>query len=76
MAQAGELLSAIKSGAVTEACIVAEIGEVLCGKSPGRLHDRDITIYKSLGIAAQDLSAAWHVYQESRRRNAGARVTL
>jgi ornithine cyclodeaminase len=76
MAQAGELLSAIKSGAVTEACIVAEIGEVLRGKSPGRLHDRDITIYKSLGIAAQDLSAAWHVYQESRRRNAGARVTL
>jgi ornithine cyclodeaminase len=76
MAQAGELLSAIKSGAITEAHIVAEIGEVLCGKSAGRRHDAEITMYKSLGIASQDLSAAWHVFLESRLRNAGTRITI
>jgi ornithine cyclodeaminase len=65
MAQAGELLHAIKSGRVTEAHIVAEIGEVLSGSVPGRRSADEVTIYKSLGVAAQDLAAATFVYQRA-----------
>jgi len=65
LAQAGELLHAIKSGRVTEAHIVAEIGEVLSGSAPGRCSADEVTIYKSLGVAAQDLAAATFVYQRA-----------
>jgi len=65
MAQAGELLHAIAEGMVTEAHIVAEIGEVLTGGAAGRRSDTEITVYKSLGVAAQDLAAASVVYRRA-----------
>ena len=65
MAQAGELLHAIGAGAVTESHVVAEIGEVLAGTSPGRGSDSEVTVYKSLGVAAQDLAAAALVYRRA-----------
>ena len=65
MAQAGELLHAIKSGRVTDAHVVAEIGEVLAGQVAGRRSADEITIYKSLGVAAQDLAAARFVQQRA-----------
>jgi len=65
MAQAGELLHAIKAGRVTDAHVVAEIGEVLAGSAPGRRSADDVTIYKSLGVAAQDLAAAMFVYRRA-----------
>jgi ornithine cyclodeaminase len=71
MAQAGELLHAIREGVVTEAHIVAEIGEVLAGTSPGRRSDAEVTVYKSLGVAAQDLAAAMLVYRRAVELNVG-----
>jgi ornithine cyclodeaminase len=65
MAQAGELLHAIGEGVVTEAHVVAEIGEVLEGTVPGRRSDSEVTVYKSLGVAAQDLAAASLVYRRA-----------
>ena len=65
MAQAGELLHAIGAGVVTEAHVVAEIGEVLEGSVPGRRSASEVTVYKSLGVAAQDLAAASLVYRRA-----------
>ena len=65
MAQAGELLHAIDEGVVTEAHVVAEIGEVLDGTVAGRRSASEVTIYKSLGVAAQDLAAASLVYRRA-----------
>jgi ornithine cyclodeaminase/alanine dehydrogenase-like protein (mu-crystallin family) len=65
LAQAGELRHAIEAGAVTEDHIRGEIGEVLNGSVDGRTAASDITAYKSLGIAAQDLAAAHRVYQRA-----------
>jgi len=76
LAQAGELLTAIKNGAVTETHIVGEIGEVLLGRKPGRSGDSDITCYKSLGIAAQDLAAAEYVYRAALAAGVGTEVDL
>jgi ornithine cyclodeaminase len=49
----------------------AELGEVLAGIRPGRSHDLDVTIFGSVGLAFQDLAAAWLVYQRARAEGAG-----
>jgi ornithine cyclodeaminase len=74
--QAGELLTAMNEGAVDENHIVGEIGELLLGEVEGRQSLDEITIYKSLGIAAQDLAAAWHVYTEAAASGQGQVVQL
>ena len=76
LAQAGELLAAIASGAVKESHIIAEIGEVLSAKAVGRRSEQDLTLYKSLGVASQDLAAAWHVFQHAERRGLGVTAAL
>jgi ornithine cyclodeaminase len=60
--QAGEYLGAVKSGAITPAHLIGEIGEVYSGRLAGRTADDQITIYKSLGVAAQDLAAAHEIW--------------
>ncbi len=76
LAQAGELLHAIREGRVTEAHIAGEIGEVLAGSVPGRRADSEVTVYKSLGVAAQDLAAASLLYQRAVERGLGTVATI
>lgn len=64
LAHGGEFLRAKAAGLVDDAHIAAEIGEVLAGVRPGRTCAADITIYKSLGHAAQDLAAAAWLYRD------------
>ncbi len=52
---------------MTEDCIQAEIGEVLAGTRPGRRSASEITVYKSIGHAVQDLAAALHTFTSRRR---------
>lgn len=65
LAQAAELAAARDAGLVEDTHVVAEIGEVLAGRIPGRENDEQITIYKSLGHVAQDLAAV--AYLRERR---------
>ena len=39
------------------------IGEILIGKVPGRTNDQEITLFKSLGLAVEDLASAHHIYR-------------
>lgn len=61
LAEAGDLLLAIASGALKQADIAGEIGSVFNGDIVGREQDDQITLYKNLGNVAQDLVAAYHV---------------
>lgn len=58
LAAAGELRRAIAAGLVGQDHIHAEIGAVFAGAAPGRTSPDQVTIYKSLGVIAQDLAAA------------------
>jgi ornithine cyclodeaminase len=58
LAEAGEFRSLLRSGAITDAHIAAEIGEVYSDRVPARTNDNDITLYRSLGHIVQDLAAA------------------
>ncbi len=71
MAQAGEVVEALKSGAITEDHLKAEIGAVLAGDAPGRSGPQAITVYRSLGIVAQDLAAAHHVLTRAEAEGRG-----
>ena len=62
--EAGDFLIPKKEGAVTEEHVKGEIGEVLSGTKKGRENDEEITVFKSLGIAAEDIFAGYHVYEK------------
>ncbi len=64
LAQGAEFLRAKQAGAIDDAHIVGEIGQVLSGEIPGRRSDQEITLYKSLGHVVQDLACAWALYQD------------
>ena len=74
LAQGGELIAALKIGIVSEEHIVGEIGEVLAGEVAGRTSAEEITVYKSLGVAAQDLAAGIAAYQNAAERGLGIEV--
>ena len=63
LAEAGDLVLAIREGYIREAHIAAELGEILTGLSPGRTADDQVTLFKSVGNSAQDLAAAERILQ-------------
>ena len=72
--EGGEYLRALKAGTITPEHILAEIGEVANGSKAGRESPRDVTLYKSLGIAAQDLASAHYVLEKARAAGIGQTV--
>lgn len=71
MHEAGDLLIPIGEGVISADDIVGEIGEVLSGQVAGRMSDEQITLYKSLGVVAQDLFSAEFVYRASKEADTG-----
>ena len=69
--EGGEYLRALRSGAITPEHILGEIGEVANGSKIGRNSPSEVTLYKSLGIAPQDLASAHHVLQKARAGGVG-----
>lgn len=69
--EAGDYLLAAKEGAIGPAHIRAELGEVLIGVQPGRTSPDQITLFKSLGLAIEDLAAAAHAYQKANEQGLG-----
>jgi ornithine cyclodeaminase len=76
MAECGDVLLAIKDKAITEDSIHAEIGEVLAGTRPGRTSPSEMTLYKSVGIAVQDVAAAQLVYRKALKLQVGTNVNI
>jgi len=69
--EGGEYLRALKVGAITPEHILGEIGEVANGTKVGRRSSSDVTLYKSLGIAPQDLASAHYVLEKARAAGVG-----
>jgi ornithine cyclodeaminase len=72
--EGGEYLRALKAGAITPEHILGEIGEVANGSRVGRRSPSDVTLYKSLGIAPQDLASAHHVLEKARAAGMGQTI--
>ena len=72
--ESGDYLLAEKEGVVGPESIVGEIGELLIGAKPGRTTSTEITLFKSLGLAIEDVACAQYLYQKARDQNVGSWV--
>jgi len=66
----------IRDGRITKDHVHAEIGELVAKTKPGRTDDRQITLYKSVGVAVEDAAAASLVLRAARERGIGREVAL
>jgi len=74
--ESGDFLNPKKEGLITEDHVIGELGELLTGKVKGRKADGDITLFKSLGLAIEDLASGYFVYEKALERNIGTFVDL
>jgi alanine dehydrogenase len=76
IAECGDVLLALEEKSVMPDQVQTEIGEVLAGTKPGRSKPDEVTLYKSVGIAIQDVATADLVYHKALEQNLGTNVAL
>ena len=75
--EAGEYLTAVAEGAISgENHVRGELGEVLAGTAPGRRSPEELTVFRSLGLAVEDLAAAECAVSRARQLGIGTEVEL
>jgi len=72
--EAGDYVLAVQEGAITPERVAAEIGELVIGAKPGRTSPSEITLFKSLGLAIEDVVCAEHLFRKAKGENIGAWV--
>jgi alanine dehydrogenase len=71
LAEAGDLLIPIAEGAVTEDHVYANLGDLVTGEKPGRESAEEITLFKSCGLAVQDVATATVVFKSALKKGVG-----
>jgi ornithine cyclodeaminase/alanine dehydrogenase-like protein (mu-crystallin family) len=74
--EAGEYRLALQEGVISPGHLQAELGEVLIGAHPGRRSPDEITLFRSLGLAVEDLAAGRLAYRRAREKGIGTSVDL
>jgi len=74
LSEADDFRLPLKEGAIKEDHLRGEVGEVLIGRVVGRSSDSEITLFKSHGLAAEDLATAYHVYKKAEEKRLGTWV--
>jgi ornithine cyclodeaminase/alanine dehydrogenase-like protein (mu-crystallin family) len=74
--ESGDFLFAKSEGAIGDDHIRAELGEVLSGRHRGRGSDEEVTVFKSLGLAVEDVASAHLIHEAAQRTGAGTWVEL
>jgi ornithine cyclodeaminase/alanine dehydrogenase-like protein (mu-crystallin family) len=75
-AEAGDYRAAVEGGAIGPDHIRAELGELVIGVKPGRSSEEEITVFRSLGLAVEDLAAAEYVLRRARATGVGTEVSF
>lgn len=76
LAEAGDLLQPIQQGLLSENDIHGELGDVVTGKIASRENEDEITVFKSVGVAVQDLISADLVLKKAQEKGAGTHLQL
>jgi ornithine cyclodeaminase/alanine dehydrogenase-like protein (mu-crystallin family) len=71
--EAGDFVQALEDGSIHWAD-VHELGQVIVGRYTGRAHPQDVTLFKSLGIAVEDVAVAARVYAKAQAAGVGRRM--
>jgi ornithine cyclodeaminase/alanine dehydrogenase-like protein (mu-crystallin family) len=72
---AGDIVIPLSKGLIDEDDI-AELGEIITDKKPGRLTDGEVTLFKTVGLALEDVSTAIRAYELSKRKGVGKTIKL
>lgn len=76
LAEAGDIVMPIKEGAFDASHLAGELGDLFGGRIPGRRNDAEITIFKSLGMAVEDVAAARLAFERASARGLGRGFVL
>ncbi|OFW47293.1 MAG: ornithine cyclodeaminase [Acidobacteria bacterium RIFCSPLOWO2_12_FULL_67_14b] len=76
LVESGDVVMGISEGRFTVSHVQGELGEVVLGRVPGRTADDQITVFKSLGMAVEDVVAADLVLRRAAETGAGTELTL
>lgn len=76
LAEAGDIVIPIREGAIDASHIAGELGDVFGGRTPGRRNAAEITIFKSLGMAVEDVAAARLAFERASERGLGRGFVL
>ncbi|MBI2833241.1 MAG: ornithine cyclodeaminase family protein [Acidobacteria bacterium] len=76
LAESGDILMPIRTGRFGEDHIAAELGEVVAGKVRVRQSGHDVTLFKSLGMAVEDVASAHLAYRRAREKGIGRELEL
>lgn len=74
--EAGDLIIPLRKGIIKKSAIQAEIGELALGLKPGRENDQEITYFKSVGNAVQDVSIALAIWQKAEEKGWGQEIEI
>lgn len=74
--EAGDIMIPLSEKAITKEHFYAELGDIVSGKKPGRTNERQITLFKSNGLAIQDAATAQLVYLKAVETSIGTRVEI
>lgn len=76
LVEAGDIVQGIREGRFSAAHIAGELGEVVLGRIPGRRSADDVVIFKSLGMAVEDVACAQLAYQRARAKGTGRGIEI
>jgi ornithine cyclodeaminase len=76
LSESGDILTPLAEKAIREDHIRGEIGEVLIGQAEGRKSSREITLFKALGLAVEDLASVHLIYSRAVQQGVGTLVEL
>ena len=74
--EAGDLLIPIAEGLIAKTDIYAELADLATGRKPGRSSQREITAFKSVGLAIEDVAVAKLAYERARKSGVGQEVSM
>jgi ornithine cyclodeaminase/alanine dehydrogenase-like protein (mu-crystallin family) len=74
--EAGDILIPMREGAFTADHIQAELGDVIIGKDPGRRSAAELTLFKSLGLAVEDVASAAFILKRAQQTGVGQTVKM
>ncbi len=74
--EAGDLIIPVNAGEIPESHFYAELGEIVTGQKQGRMNDKEITLFKSNGLAIQDAATALLVYKKALDAGIGIHVEI
>ena len=72
----GEIADALADGTISENSLYATLGEIVAGQKKGRENDAEISVFKSTGLAIQDVAAAKRVYELAEEKGVGIEVCI